>query len=233
MNMKYYLAFLFVIASISGMAQSEDLSRIIEVKGIAEMEIEPDEIKFIIGIEEYWVEEFEKKKEFEDYKTKVPLSDIEDNLIKNLRDVGIDKKDIVVARMGNYWRNQGKEFLYSKSLVLNIIDLSKINELIQILDAKGIKYMNISGLNHSNMDEFKKQVKTDALKDAQEKAKYLVESIGEELGEVVSIIEMTDGYSRPVYANTMMRSAEMAQESIDQVQNITLSYQVRAKFRIK
>lgn len=232
--MKNTITFLFILITSMLFAQSSEIKdRIIEVKGSAEIEIEPDEITFNIGIEEYWIEEFEKRKEIKDYKTKVPLAGIEDDLIKNLRKVGINKEDVVVKNMGNYWRQQGKEFLFSKQLSVKITDLSKINQLTQIVDAKGIKYMNIGELNHSNMDELKKQVKIDALKNAQTKAKYLVESINEELGEVISISEITDGYTRPMYANTMMRSAEMAQESIDQVENIKLSYQVSAKFRIK
>lgn len=232
MKVKYFLAILFVIQSIAIVAQNDE-TRSIEVKGSSEIEIEPDEIKYVIGIEEYWEEEFEKKKEFKDYKTKVPLAKIEDELIKNLRKVGVDKKDVVVRRMGNYSRIRGKEFLYSKQLIVEITDFSKINQLTQLMDAKGIKYMNIGELNHSNMENFKKQVKIDALKVAKEKATYLVESIGEELGEVISIVEMSDGFMRPMYSNSMMRSAEVAQESIDQVENIKLSYQVRVKFSIK
>ena len=140
--------------------------------------------------------------------------------------------------MGNYWRNRGKEFLYSKQFEIKVTDLSKINKLTQLLDSKGIKYMNIGELDHSRMDEYKKQVKIDALKDAREKAQYLVESIGSQLGEVVTISELNDGYFQPITrSNEMMMmkagSADMNTESIDEVQNIKLEYQVRAVFRIK
>jgi uncharacterized protein YggE len=232
--MKNLLILLLSVTSVVGVAQNKENDRIIEVNGRAEVEIEPDEITFIIGIEEYWKEEFEKKKDFEDYKTKVPLAEIEDALIKNLRNAGIEKEDVKVKSMGNYWRYRGKEFLYSKQFEIKVTDLSKINKLTQTLDSKGIKYMNIGELNHSKMDEFKKQVKIDALKDARDKAQYLVESIGSELGEVVTISEMSDSYIRPMYSGAMMmKSAEMATESIDEVRNIKLEYQVRATFRIK
>jgi len=232
--MKKILILCFMISSFITVAQNKETERIIEVNGRAEMEIEPDEIIFIIGIEEYWKEEFEKKKDFEDYKTKVPLAEIEDALIKNLRNAGIEKDDVKVKSMGNYWRYRGKEFLYSKQFEIKITDLSKINKLTQTLDSKGIKYMNIGELDHSKIEEFKKQVKIDALKDAKEKAQYLVESIGSELGEVVTISEISSGYTRPMYSGAMMmKSAEMAPESIDEVQNINLEYEVRATFRIK
>lgn len=233
--MKNILLALFILLPAALFAQIPAASeRLIEVKGSAEMKIEPDKMELIIGIEEYWKEEFEKKKEFADYKTKIPLAEIEDALIKNLRKAGIEKEDVKVMNMGNFWRFRGKEFLYSKQLAVKVTDLSKINQLMQIADAKGIKYMNIGKLDHSNLEEFKKQVKIDALKDAREKARYLVESIGGELGEVVTITEMSDGYYRPMYSGAMMmKSAEMAPESFDEVQDITLEYQIRAVFRIK
>ncbi|HSM47151.1 MAG TPA: SIMPL domain-containing protein [Draconibacterium sp.] len=230
-----FILFLLMVA-LAATSQNKETERLIEVNGKAEMEIQPDEIVFIIGIEEYWKEEFEKKKDFEDYKTKIPLAEIEDALIKNLRKVGIEKDDIKVKSMGNYWRYKGKEFLYSKQFEIKITDLAKINQLTQIQDAKGIKYMNIGQLNHSKMDEFKKAVKINALKDAREKAAYLVESIGSQLGEVVTISELSDSYYQPMRAESMMmmaKSADMAGESIDEVQNIKLEYQVRAVFRIK
>lgn len=234
--MKNVFILILLMVALVATSQNKETERLIEINGKAEMEIQPDEIVFIIGIEEYWKEEFEKRKDFEDYKTKVPLAEIEDALIKNLRKVGIEKEDIKVKSMGNYWRYKGKEFLYSKQFEIKITDLAKINQLTQIQDAKGIKYMNIGELNHSKMDEFKKAVKINALKDAREKAAYLVESIGNQLGEVVTISELSDSYYRPVRAESMMmmaKSADMAAESIDEVQNIKLEYQVRAVFRIK
>lgn len=234
--MKNALMLILLMVAVVATSQNKETERLIEVNGKAEMEIQPDEIVFIIGIEEYWKEEFEKKKDFQDYKNKIPLAEIEDALIKNLRKVGIEKEDIKVRNMGNYWRYRGKEFLYSKQFEIKITDLAKINQLTQIQDAKGIKFMNIGELNHSKMDEYKKEVKINAVKDAKEKATYLVESIGSQLGEVVTISELSDSYYRPMRAESMMmmaKSADMATESIDEVQNIKLEYQVRAVFRIK
>lgn len=231
--MRQIIFLLFLAISLPSLAQDDDNERYIEVKGSAEMEIEPDELVLAITIEEYWKEEFEKKKDFKDFKNKVPIAEIEDELIKNMRKAGINKDDIVVKNMGNYWRYRGKEFLFNKQLEVKVFDLSKINKLMQLADAKGIKSMRIAELKHSNMDKFKKEVKVQALKNAQEKAKYLLASIGEELGKVQTITEITDGYYRPVMAKSMLMSAEAAPESVDQIQNITLSYQIQARFSIK
>ncbi len=232
--MKKIISLIFILCSVSAMAQNDTSNtRYIEVKGNAEMEVEPDEIIVDITIEEYWKEEFEKKKDFEDYKNKVPLAIIEDDLIKNLQKAGIKKEDIVVKNLGNYYRYKGKEFLFSKQLEIDVTDLSKINDLVQLADAKGIKSMRIAELKHPDMDKFEQDVKKQALLNAREKAKYLLECIGSELGEIQSVVELTDSYSRPMMAKTMLMSAESGTQSIDQIQNLTISYQVLARFEIK
>jgi uncharacterized protein YggE len=226
-----FITTLFLTFSLS--AQNNEEVRFVEVRGNAEMEVQPDEMILSIAIQEYFEEEFQKNKEPEDYKTKVPLAKIEDGLIKSLRKAGIEKEDIRVRGMGNYWRQQGKEFLFSKQLEVKISDFSKVNQLSSLVDAKGIRSLNVGQMSHSDLETLRKQIKTDALKDAREKAAYLVESLGEELGEVLSITEMNDGYSRPFMAKNRMMAADVAYETVEEVQNITISYQVTARFRIK
>ena len=62
--------------------------RFIEVTGSSEISIEPDEILFIIRIQEYWREEFEKKTKEEDYRTKIPIAYIEKDLLARLQRLG-------------------------------------------------------------------------------------------------------------------------------------------------
>ncbi len=214
-------------------AQNNNEVRYIEVRGSAEMEVQPDEMVLSITIQEYYEEEFQKNKEPKNYKTKVSLAKIEDNLIKSLRKTGIEKEEIRVTGMGNYWRSEGKEFLFSKQLEVKVTDFSKVNQLTSLVDAKGIRSVNVGQMTHTNIENFRKEVKTNALIDAREKAAYLVESLGEELGEVLSITELNDGFARPVMAKSMLMAADAGYESVEQVQNITISYQVTARFKIK
>jgi len=228
----FFITILFFALTVS--AQNVEEVRFIEVRGSAEMEVQPDEMVLSITIQEYFEEEFQKNKEPKDYKTKVPLAKIEDDLIKSLRKAGIEKDDIRVRGMGNYWRQQGKEFLFSKQLEVKITDFSKANQLSSLIDGKGIRSWHVGQMSHSEIEKFRRLVKTNALKDARGKATYMVESLGEELGEVLSINEMNDGYSRPYMAKNMMMAADaIGYESVEEVQNITISYQVTARFRIK
>ncbi len=231
--MKILAFLLFAAFSLTTAAQQQQQIRYIEVRGAAETEVEPDEMVLYIGIQEYWEEEFEKKKEPKDYRTKVPLEKIEDDVIKNLRKAGIEKDSVRVGSIGNYWREQGKEFLFSKQLEVKISDFSKVNRLVSMLDAKGINRMNIGGFSHSDIETIRKKVKSDALRNAKEKAAWMLESLGEELGEVLLVSEINDGFSGPFKAESRMLAADASFESIEQVQKITVSYQVDVRFRIK
>ncbi len=231
--MKSLTVFLFLFFTLVLHAQEKELVRYIEVQGSAETEVEPDEMMLYIGIQEYWEEEFEKNKEPKDYKTKVPLEKIEDAVIKDLREAGIDKEDVRVGRIGNYWREQGKEFLFSKQLQVKLNDFSKVNQLISLLDSKGIRNMNLGGFSHSGIEDIRKKIRSDALRDAREKAARMLESLEEELGEVIFISEINDGYAIPYKSQSRMLAADASSESIDQVQKITVAYQVDVRFRIK
>ncbi|WP_197276692.1 SIMPL domain-containing protein [Mangrovimonas sp. ST2L15] len=68
--MKLKLALLTCLILL-GLNISAQESKYIEVTGSAEMLIEPDEFIFIIGIEEYWKEEFEKRRNSRITKTRL------------------------------------------------------------------------------------------------------------------------------------------------------------------
>src|SRR5690606_2537955 len=139
--MKKIFLFVLLISSLSLAQNSESQSKTITVTGSSEMFVEPDEIKFIINIEEYWKEEFEKKKEFEDYKTKVPISEIESDLLEKLYALGVKKEHILVSNVGNYNRYQGKEFLIGKEYIITLHDFNLIDKITTTLDSKGISSM--------------------------------------------------------------------------------------------
>ena len=232
--MKFKLV-LFTCLILLGVNLSAQESKYIEVTGSAEMLIEPDEFVFIIGIEEYWKEEFEKKKEFNDYKNKVKISEIEGQLIKDLNELGIKTENIKSTEVGNYWRYRGKEFLISKKLEISLTDFKLINQIISKLDRKGIDFMRIGELKNKELVNYRKEVKKQALLAAREKAKYLLETIDKELGDVISITELNSEnyFWRPtsLTSNVMMNSSENPEAENEK--KIKLRFEIKAKFEIK
>jgi uncharacterized protein YggE len=229
----------FAIILTSGIARSQNINtesvRFIEVTGSSELEIDPDEIRFEIGIEEYWKEEFEKKTEFKDYKTKVPIAEIESQLLADLAKIGILKESITVKEVGNYWRHRGKEFMISKQLEITLFDFRKVEEITASINTRGINYMLIKELKNKNMTEYRKQVKIEALKAAKVKAAYLLESLGKQVGDVISITELTErndfGGSQNALSNVVMATPDIS--GIENIKKIKLRYEMRVKFEIK
>ncbi len=93
----------------------------IEVTGQHSLSIDPDEIHFTINFEEYWKELFESKK-WEDYKTKIDITTIENNLIDELEQLEIKKSQISLKHTGKHWRHRGKDFLVNKNIEIILTD---------------------------------------------------------------------------------------------------------------
>ena len=92
MKIKILLSIISLLYVYSLDAQINE--RYIEVTGTSEIEIVPDKIHYIIGIREYFEEEFDGKSKPEEYRTKVLLSEIEQGLRKNLAQAGITQDAI-------------------------------------------------------------------------------------------------------------------------------------------
>lgn len=144
--MKTRLSVLIIslLATFSLQAQTND--RYIEVTGTSEIEIVPDKIHYLIEIREYFEEEFDGKSKPEEYRTKVPLSEIEQGLRKNLAEAGIKQDAIRTQEIGDYWRQQGQDFLVSKKFDITLTDFNQINEIVERIDTKGIHTMRIGEL---------------------------------------------------------------------------------------
>lgn len=215
-------------------AQEDNNSRYIEVTGSSETEIIPDEIHFMITIKEYWQEEFEKKSKPEDYQTKVPVNEIEHNLMSALKQAGIAPLDIQTKEVGDYWRERGKDFLISKTFDIKLQNPDQINRIIQTVNTKGIQSMNIGELKNKDLQEYRKQGKIEALKAERQKADYLVAAMGQKLGNVLRIVEPEErsfSYFQPQSAmsNVAIPSYDSNPENF---RTIKLRYQMTARFEI-
>ncbi len=230
------------VLSVAVEAQTVDSQplRYIDVTGVSETEIDPDNIKFTIRIREYWKEEFDKRPKEENFKTKVPLAEIENDLIAALTEAGVKKEQIFVQDAGNYGRQTGKDFLNSKQFELSLDDFKTVDNIIKTVGTRGIDYMNIGELTNSDMERYRLEAKVEAVKAAKAKARMLVEALDEELGQVIYINDSGNSYSYPkmrmanvVYSAGAEMEADGALNSIDTVRKIKLQAEVSVRFQIK
>ena len=100
--------------------------------------------------------------------------------------------------------------------------------------------MRIGELKHNKIDEFRKQVKTEALKAATDKAEYLLSSLGKEVGDIISIREIANDNSwrnnwlrspSSVYSNTTISSGQSNEGASPRT--IQLRYEIETTFEIK
>ena len=229
---------IFTSAFVSNAQQvimEKPLVKKIEVTGSAEQEVLPDEIFVTVSLREYFKEK--------DGKNKVDIMVLEKQLQKAVEEAGIPKENFTIGAINGYREWWGKKkpttFLESKSYILKVPNLYKIDGIISKVDEKGVAFTNIDRYEFSKIEQLRKEIKIKALQAAKEKAKFLLEGIGEQMGEVLEIIEIDNGYNPQPMPHMMMRSAKMdvsadaMPESTIDVQKIKVRYEMKASFRIK
>lgn len=233
MNTKLLLiSFLLAFIIVPIHAQTDN-SRYIEVTGTSEIEIVPDEIHFIIEIKEYWEEEFDGKSKPENFRTKVPLNQIEQQLRTTLNKLEITDNAIRVQEVGDYWRERGRDFMIGKKLDITLKNFNQIDAILKAVDTKGINSMRIGELKNKQLQDYRQKGKIEALKAAQAKAAYLVEALGKRLGDVTRIVEPQEDMRFPsIYsAQSNVRSSQI--DSYDAFRTIKLNYSMLVRFEIK
>jgi uncharacterized protein YggE len=210
-------------------AQQVDLRRKIEVTGTAELEVTPDIIYISISLKEYM-----------DGKKKIGIESLERALQTAVLKSGIPKENFMVNDIASYnfnWDRKSPDYLASKQYRIKVSDLSKWNQLLAGVDARGLKYSAIESYDYSKLEAVKKELKTQALKAAREKAVYLAEAVGEKVGMALEINEQSnEGYSQPMYRTQMaMKTDAAGGEAMPDIdfKKIKLTAQIRAVFELK
>lgn len=232
--MKTILTFLtgFILCSLSLLAQGQVFASkpIIEVSGSAEMDVVPDEIYVSVTLREFMIE-----------LKKQPIANIEKDFTEVINSLKIDNK--LISQEGVYgtfdydYKTQKRgEFFNAKTYIIKFSDMDKYNQLVMMLDKKGIENIHIQLTSHSKMEEYIRKVKVEALKAAKEKADLLLAAMGKQTGEVQLIRERDNnmGYMQPMYLKSnlaMDLNSESGGQPIE-MQKIKLRYEIEAHFLI-
>ena len=183
----------------------------ITVSGSAEMEIVPDEIYVNIELKEY-----QKKGE-----NKKDLETIKGQFLGYCKTAGIPDSVISIESYSgnsNYYTSRKKK--KSTDLFAGITYQVKFNSsksmdnLVEKLDDDATQNFIIAKASHSMITDFRKQLKIKAVKAAKEKAIYLTESVGERLGEAVTITEPIE-WQPLQYSSLLSNSMSNERYSLD------------------
>ncbi|OBW42748.1 hypothetical protein AB670_00832 [Chryseobacterium sp. MOF25P] len=196
----------------------------IEVTGVAEMEVEPDEIIFSIGIKA---------------DNKNQLADSEKLLFETLKNNGVKNEDIKFKSM--YQNLYSKTTKFTKSFQFKVNAKTNVSKLFEDLNQKWVSNLSIAEIKNTKIADFRKTVKINALKAAKEKADYLLGSINKKTGDAIEIIEIEDYMSdsilpvayRSKMANVQLEAADQSMDySFDNIENIKLKYSIKTKYEI-
>jgi hypothetical protein len=178
----------FALVSFTNPSNKTIENRTIEVIGTAEMSLKPDKIR--LNIQLYCNNDSRKIKEAK--------------LFKILKKHGIKEGDIVyTSNYGNHrgpyslWYRYYYEYWYygynnTFARTYSIPVTAKMNpkDIMSDLTKPLIYNLWIGDNEFSDAIQYRKQVKIEAIKAAKEKAKYLLEALGEQISYVVSIEEL-------------------------------------------
>lgn len=208
--------------------------RIINVTGSAEKEVVPDEIWANVQLREY-----EKKG------VKVDIEIIRNEFLKAALAAGIPSTDISIQSYngwdGNQWwpkkKKKDPSLMAGITYEIKLSSPQKMDELVNRLNDEATENFSIARVSHSRIEDFKKELKTEALKAAKDKAGYLAAALGETVGQALIINEpneMDGHYPQPMYANRMMK-AEQADTPVPNIdfKKMKLRFEVSATFSLQ
>jgi len=230
------LLLLFLLSfnySLNAQLNSADERKFIEVTGSAELFVQPDEIEVEIIIQEY-----------DKNGKRVKLNDIESELYKVLEKNKINKSGLNLesAFYDNwwfwwyYWRSSNYQ---KRKIKLNLSNETDFLTFLEDLNSNWLESLRITKATNKDIQKYRKEVKIEAIKAAKEKAVYLLESIDEKIGSVLSVEELPENnYTNYWFNQSNLQTSNVAMESVgndngvENVTSIKLRYEIKVKFEI-
>ncbi|HKJ42133.1 MAG TPA: SIMPL domain-containing protein, partial [Sunxiuqinia sp.] len=203
----------------------------IEVTGEGEMEVVPDEIYLHFTLKERY-----------DGKKKINIEDQEKKLKQYLKVNDFDLSKLSLANADEDYvviKRKKKDVLASKDYLLEVSSTQELADVWEILDEIDASNAYIQKVDHSNMDALKKEVKIKAIKNAQEKASYLLNAVGQKVGKPLFIQERENFVHPYTRAKTMAMQTDAqtevapAPDTAISFKKIKLNYKVFARFAIE
>lgn len=224
--MRYLILFFTsVIISQFNYGQNLQTSPFIEAIGTAEKEITPNEI--YIGI---------TLKEKMEGRNKVTIEQQEKLLFEQLKKQSISLEQLQLSDAASQeltLRKKTNQLISQKEYELKVSTIEEVNRALDAFDAANIKSSYIAEMTHSNIEEYRKEVKILALQAAKNKATYLLESINQKVGNALEVVEVSDVRASNVGSNVAYSYKLEESDHQISIKPITIKFSMKAKFEIK
>lgn len=225
-KMMLVLAALVVVAVSASAQQTEAFPSYIEVTGVAEKEVAPNEIYLSITINE------------RDSKGKISVDEQQREMLAALKKLGVkpDSQLKMVDLTSSYFKRGNA--LAKAQYELKLGSAVEVAKVWRALDGLGISQVTVQKVSHTDLEKFKAETRTEAIRAARDNARALAEAIDQKAGKCFWIADYSSPV-RTVYAAANLKSRAMVEEaSFDAVveeeglefQTINLQHRVQAKF---
>lgn len=205
----------------------------IEVTGTSETEIVPDIIELTITLREYV-----------EGRNKMAIEKQEDKLKSNLKELGIDLKDLtLVTAVADYEkiRMMKKDVVNSRTYMLKVNSADVVGRVYERLDKLDVHSARISRLDHTKILDHQKENRIKAIKAAKDKAEYLLAAVGKSAGDPLQINEGENWVDngpqgpRPMYRNAIqsMEMVDAGGEEDISIRKIKIRSGFQVKFEIR
>jgi uncharacterized protein YggE len=232
MKAKLFILSFFVLHCCM-QAQNPDVSakRFIEVTGMSETEVTPDEIFITITLQER-----------SENREKLTIQKQEESLMQSVKDLGIGMDNLVLSSADADYRKLrsfSKDVVVSKVYILKVASAEKLAAVYQQLDKINAFDAFVSRVNHSKIIELTRENRVKAMKASKEKATYLLAAIGEQAGEALQVSEVENFIDNPVIRNRMgMAKMNMLLNSADNLGELSgeISFRkikIRSSYMVK
>jgi uncharacterized protein YggE len=228
MKKMIFLAAAFVLVALSVSAQqAETFPSYIEVNGVAEKEIAPNEIYLSITINE------------RDSKGKISIDEQQRDMVAVLKKLGVKPAEqLKMLDLTSSYFKRGNA-LAKAQYELKLTSAVEVARVWRALDELGISQVTVQKVSLTDIETFKKEVRADAMRAARDNARALAEAIDQKAGKCFWIAD----YSSPVkttFAVANMKARGVMEESASfdaiveeeglEFQTINLQHRVQAKF---
>ena len=146
-----------------------------------------------------------------------------------------------MSNFRSYWILKS-DIQLAKEYQLLVRDAKLAGKVFAELQTIGISGISIERVDNSKLLDYKKEVKVNAIKAAQDKAKALTAAIGQNVGKAIYIQEMDNGYYNPMEGRAAglqvrgvnsLSSAYEASEPDIEFEKIKLEYSILVRFELK
>lgn len=230
----FVAAFMCMMLSFpSFMMTAQDMNEksYIEVYGYAKKEVVPDEIYLSIIINET------------DHSKKDGIQKLEKEMTRTITSLGIDLKNLTVKDLGSDFRQyvlRRNEIRLSKEYELKTSSAQMAAKVILALETSGISNVSVSRVECSKIEDYRDEVRVEAIKEARRKAELLTGALGEVVGKPLVIVDQNYGRpyasASPVILMSKISNDADYEETFDvadiEFESLTIESNIRVKFEI-